>query len=120
MTDVEIAYSRPRHTPACDCGNQNGHRGVWLERGADNLVTRFRVSSPLVHDVTLSWTEMHTVVSEGWGEDLNVDNHRNSPYGGSRWGLGVCLGVSGGVWGLWGYVGVSVFGCGCRGAEMSP
>lgn len=81
VTDLEIAYSKPRYTPQCACGNQNGHRGVWMERGSDNLLTRFRVNAPLVHDVTLSWTEMHTVISEGWGMDLNVDHHRNSPYG---------------------------------------
>jgi hypothetical protein len=51
-----------------------------MERGADNLVTRFKVWHPLVHDVTVSWTEAHSVISNGWGADFNGDHHRNSPF----------------------------------------
>jgi hypothetical protein len=80
VTGVEITATQSRATPACNCGNQHGHRGVWMERGADNLVTRFNSSIPMVHDITVSWTEQHSVVTEGTGQDVNFDHHRNLPY----------------------------------------
>jgi len=52
--------------------NQNGHRGVWLEHGSDNLVRNLSVLAPYTHDVTVSWTEQGTVVSSSDGADLNI------------------------------------------------
>ena len=82
VDNVRIATTRPRGNASDPTiGNQNGHRGVWLEHGADNLVRGLRVESPFTHDVTVSWTEQGTVVAASSGADLNIDHHRTAPFG---------------------------------------
>ncbi|KAI8465107.1 MAG: pectin lyase fold/virulence factor [Monoraphidium minutum] len=58
-----------------------GHRAVWMEHGADNLLTRFNISGVYKHDISFSSFEQGSVASAGSGADLNIDFHRSAPYG---------------------------------------
>ena len=77
LSDVTLGTTGPRGNAA---GHQNGHKGLSLAAGSDNLVQRFEVNAPLVHDVSISGYESGSVFANGYGADLNLDFHRSSPY----------------------------------------
>lgn len=49
-------------------GYDNGHRGIWLERGQDNLIANFRLDARMYHDLSVSFYEHGTVFVNGTGK----------------------------------------------------
>jgi hypothetical protein len=58
----------------------NGHHGIDISHGTENLVTNFDVRTKLVHDISVEWYALHTVFANGRGVDLNMDHHREANY----------------------------------------
>jgi hypothetical protein len=58
----------------------DGHRGLWLDRGSDNLVQRLNTTARIVHDFSMQGAESGTVVREVRAPDFNIDFHRGLPY----------------------------------------
>jgi len=58
----------------------NGHHGIDVSHGTENLVTHFDVQTKFVHDISVEWYALHTVFSNGRGVDLNMDHHREANY----------------------------------------
>jgi hypothetical protein len=58
----------------------NGHHGIDISHGTENLVTNFSVKTKFVHDISVDWYALHTVFSDGNGVDLNMDHHREANY----------------------------------------
>ena len=56
----------------------NGHHGIDIGHGTENLVTRFRFDTKFTHDLSVDWFAMHSVFSEGSGIDMNMDHHRSA------------------------------------------
>ena len=54
----------------------SGHHGIDVSHGASNLVSRFTVGTRFVHDVSVEWFALGTVITNGRGDDLNLDLHR--------------------------------------------
>lgn len=57
-----------------------GHHGIDISYGEDNLVTRFRLDTRFVHDITVSAAATGNVFSNGSAVDLCLDHHRRTPY----------------------------------------
>jgi len=51
-----------------DRGYDNGHRGIWLERGQDNLITDFNFTTMMYHDLSVSFYEHSTAFVNGTGK----------------------------------------------------
>lgn len=49
-------------------GYDNGHRGIWLERGQDNLIVNFNFSTMMYHDMSVSFYEHSTAFVNGTGK----------------------------------------------------
>jgi hypothetical protein len=49
-------------------GYSNGHRGIWLERGQDNLLANFNISTKMYHDISVSFYEHSTAFVNGTGK----------------------------------------------------
>jgi hypothetical protein len=58
----------------------NGHHGIDVSHGTENLVTNFSIETKLVHDISVEWYALHTVFANGRGVDLNMDHHREANY----------------------------------------
>jgi Pectate lyase superfamily protein len=58
----------------------NGHHGIDVSHGTENLVTHFDVKRKFVHDISVEWYALHTVFADGRGVDLNMDHHREANY----------------------------------------
>jgi hypothetical protein len=58
----------------------NGHHGIDVSYGTENLVTNFDIRTKLVHDISVEWYALHTVFANGRGIDLNMDHHREANY----------------------------------------
>jgi hypothetical protein len=58
----------------------NGHHGIDVSHGTENLVIDFDVQTKIVHDISVEWYALHTVFSQGRGIDLNMDHHREANY----------------------------------------
>ena len=58
----------------------NGHHGIDVSHGTENLVIGFDVKTKLVHDISVEWYALHTVFANGRGVDLNMDHHREANY----------------------------------------
>jgi hypothetical protein len=58
----------------------NGHHGIDVSHGSENLVTNFDVRTRFVHDISVEWYALHTVFANGQGVDLNMDHHREANY----------------------------------------
>ena len=58
----------------------NGHHGIDVSHGTENLVTNFNIKTKFVHDISVEWYALHTVFANGEGEDLNMDHHREANY----------------------------------------
>jgi hypothetical protein len=49
-------------------GYDNGHRGIWLERGQDNLIVNFNFTTMMYHDLSVSFYEHSTAFVNGTGK----------------------------------------------------
>jgi hypothetical protein len=49
-------------------GYSNGHRGIWLERGQDNLLSNFIIYTKMYHDISVSFYEHSTAFVNGTGK----------------------------------------------------
>jgi len=58
----------------------NGHHGIDISHGTENLVTDFDVQTKFVHDISVEWYALHSVFKKGRGVDLNMDHHREANY----------------------------------------
>ena len=58
----------------------NGHHGIDVAFGVDNLVTDFHIKTRFAHDISVEWYALNTVFSNGDGVDLNMDHHREFNY----------------------------------------
>ncbi|KAL4433832.1 hypothetical protein ABPG75_000273 [Micractinium tetrahymenae] len=58
----------------------NGHHGISLTFGQSVLVTRFDIGARLWHDLHVQRACKLSVLSNGTGVDLNIDNHRAGPH----------------------------------------
>lgn len=58
----------------------NGHHGIDISHGTENLVSNFDVRTKFVHDISVEWYALHTVFANGKGVDLNMDHHREANY----------------------------------------
>jgi hypothetical protein len=58
----------------------NGHHGIDISHGTENLVTDFDVRTKFVHDISVEWYALHSVFANGRGIDLNMDHHREANY----------------------------------------
>jgi hypothetical protein len=76
---VKLTTSASRAVGA-DARGANGHHGIDVSHGTENLVTGFDVQTKIVHDTTVEWYALHTVFSKGRGIDLNMDHHREANY----------------------------------------
>jgi len=70
----------------------NGHHGIDISHGTENLVTGFDIKTKLVHDISVEWYALHTVFANGRGVDLDMDHHREANYSSlfSNLNCGVC------------------------------
>lgn len=60
LTGLEVASG--------DRGYDNGHRGIWLERGQDNLIVNFNFTTKMYHDLSVSFYEHSTAFVNGTGK----------------------------------------------------
>jgi hypothetical protein len=73
-------------------GFDNGHRGIWLERGSDNLIKGFNITTRMYHDLSVSYYEHSTAFVNGTGK---VGGWKSGLGGG---GAGACgVGWAGGA-----------------------
>ena len=79
VSNVTLTTSADRGAAAAARG-MNGHHGIDVSHGTENLVTDFDVRARLVHDISVEWYALHTVFSKGRGVDLNMDHHREANY----------------------------------------
>lgn len=79
VRDVVLTTSKTRAVEA-QARNTNGHHGIDISHGTENLVTGFNVQTRFVHDISVEWYALHTVFSNGRGVDLNMDHHREANY----------------------------------------
>jgi pectate lyase-like protein len=79
VSNVKLTTSASRAVGA-DARGANGHHGIDVSHGTENLVTGFDVKTKIVHDISVEWYALHTVFSKGRGVDLNMDHHREANY----------------------------------------
>jgi hypothetical protein len=79
VRNVKLTTSASRAVGA-DARGANGHHGIDVSHGTENLVTGFDVQTKIVHDISVEWYALHTVFSKGRGVDLNMDHHREANY----------------------------------------
>lgn len=79
VSNVTLTTSAPRGV-GDDARGMNGHHGIDVSHGTENLVSRFDVQTKFVHDISVEWYALHTVFSNGRGLDLNMDHHREANY----------------------------------------
>lgn len=61
-------------------GAYNGHHGIDVSRGRDNLVTDCTFRAKQVHDFSFEWYTTSTVLRRAKGTDVNIDFHRSAPF----------------------------------------
>lgn len=79
VSNVKLTTSASRAV-GTDAGGANGHHGIDVSHGTENLVTGFDIQTTIVHDISVEWYALHTVFSNGRGIDLNMDHHREANY----------------------------------------
>lgn len=79
ISNVKLDVSKPRAVSE-EARGANGHHGIDVSHGTENLVTNFDVQTKFVHDISVEWYALHTVFSNGRGLDLNMDHHREANY----------------------------------------
>lgn len=58
-----------------------GHHALWATgMTQDGLFTRFRLTTPYIHDLTVEGLANGNVFTMGTGVSVNCDHHRNAPY----------------------------------------
>lgn len=79
LDGVRLTTSATRaRTP--EARGANGHHGIDIGHGTENLITHFDVETTFVHDISLEWYALHTVFANGRGVDLAMDHHREANY----------------------------------------
>lgn len=61
--------------------NFTGHHGLWAKAGSDVLIQNFKVNTRYHHDTTVEWYTIGAAMRNGSGVDLNMDYHKQCPYG---------------------------------------
>ena len=79
VENVVLTTSKSRAVEASARG-ANGHHGIDVSHGTENMVTNFDVRTQFVHDISVEWYALHTVFSNGRGINLNMDHHREANY----------------------------------------
>ena len=79
VNNVSLTTSKTRAVEANARGT-SGHHGIDVSHGTENLVTNFNIRTQFVHDISVEWYALHTVFSNGRGENLNMDHHREANY----------------------------------------
>jgi hypothetical protein len=79
VNNVVLTTSKSRAVEASARG-ANGHHGIDVGHGTENLITNFDVRTQFVHDISVEWYALHTVFSNGKGINLNMDHHREANY----------------------------------------
>ena len=79
VSNVTLTTSGSRAVSA-EARGWNGHHGIDVGHGSENLVTNFDVRTTFVHDISVEWYALHTVFANGRGVDLNMDHHREANY----------------------------------------
>jgi Pectate lyase superfamily protein len=79
VNNVTLTTSQSRGVGR-ESGGANGHHGIDVSHGTENLVTNFDVQTKMVHDISVEWYALHTVFANGRGVDLNMDHHREANY----------------------------------------
>lgn len=79
VSNVKLTTSASRAVSA-EARGANGHHGIDVSHGTENLVAGFDVQTKIVHDISVEWYALHTVFSNGRGVDLNMDHHREANY----------------------------------------
>lgn len=79
VSNVRLTTSANRAV-AAEARGANGHHGIDVSHGTENLVYNFDVQTKFVHDISVEWYALHTVFSNGRGADLNMDHHREANY----------------------------------------
>jgi Pectate lyase superfamily protein len=74
---IDTDYNRGAGAAA---GGAVGHHALWLRNARDSLVTAFDVRQTFVHDLTAEGGTT-SVFSSGKGLNVNLDHHRDAPYG---------------------------------------
>ena len=60
---------------------REGHHGVCISRGQNNLVTRFFFASEFVHELSVSHQAVGNVFEDGSGDvPIDMDHHRDWPF----------------------------------------
>jgi len=79
VSNVTLTTSASRAVSS-EARGTNGHHGIDVSHGTENLVTNFDVQTKFVHDISVEWYALHTVFANGRGIDLNMDHHREANY----------------------------------------
>ncbi len=79
LDGIRLTTSGSRATTP-EAHGANGHHGIDIGHGTENLVTDFDVDTTFVHDISLEWYALHTVYSHGRGANLAMDHHREANY----------------------------------------
>jgi hypothetical protein len=79
VDNVTISTSASR-AEGKEAAGANGHHGIDVAHGTENLVTNFDLQTKFVHDISIEWYALHTVFAKGRGVDLNMDHHREANY----------------------------------------
>ncbi len=79
VRNVTLTTSKSR-AAGPEARGANGHHGIDISHGSENLVSFFDVQTKLVHDISVEWYALHSVFANGRGVDLNMDHHREANY----------------------------------------
>jgi len=79
VSGVVLTTSQDRAVSSGSKG-MNGHHGIDVGHGTENLITNFDIHTTFVHDISVEWYALHTVFSNGSGTDLAMDHHREANY----------------------------------------
>lgn len=79
ITGVTLIADQPRGTADGGVPDCTGHHGIQCKGAEDNLITRFEVRAPYIHDLSVEHASGNVFVA-GSGRDLNFDHHKDTPY----------------------------------------
>jgi Pectate lyase superfamily protein len=79
VANVKLTTSATRAVSS-EARGFNGHHGIDVSHGTENLVSHFDVQTKFVHDISVEWYALHSVFANGRGVDLNMDHHREANY----------------------------------------
>lgn len=93
---VWLGTTKTRANSAIPSAIVDGHKGISVDRSNDVLVSNFRLAAKFYHDVSVSYYTTQSVFSNGYGDDLNIDFHRASPFSNLYTQVSECTGA--GFW----------------------